>query len=68
MDHATLAKKRGTTMTAAIVQALENELAREREEIPLAERLLALADETRRMARGPGREVTREEIDDMWTR
>jgi antitoxin VapB len=60
-----LAKRRGTTMTRAVVEALEGALARE--ERPLAERL---ADIARDLKRGGdpkrGRPVTRQEIDELW--
>jgi antitoxin VapB len=61
-----LASKRKTTMTDAIVTALENELRRECDKIPLVERVDAI---TRRLASqaGPnGRKMTKDEIDDMW--
>lgn len=39
-----LAQRRKTGITEAVIQALENELDRERDSIPLAQRLGALAD------------------------
>ncbi len=61
-----LADLRGTNMTEAIAHALRAELKRERDKRPLGERLRQLADETVAMA-GPNlREVTKEEIDDLW--
>ena len=58
-----LADVRKTTMTDAVVTALEHELRREREATPLAERLDALARKAKAMA-GPGaREMTKDEID-----
>ena len=61
-----LARLRKTNMTEAIAHALRNELKREREKRPLAERLEELARETMAMAGPNGREVTKEEIDDLW--
>lgn len=60
-----LAKRKGTTMTRAVVEALEGALARE--ERPLAERLADIAREAKR--RGDpkrGRPVTKQEIDELW--
>ena len=64
-----LASQRGTTMTAAIIQALEAELAREKSKAPLHERLLAIAKEFDE-ATGPAKRppMTKKEIDDMWWR
>lgn len=66
---ATLAKKlaarMGTTMTQAVVEALEGALARE--ERPLAERIAEIARDAARMGdRARGRVVTKEEIDKLW--
>lgn len=61
-----LARLRGTNMTEAIAHALKAELKRERDKRPLIERLEALADETVAMAGPNPREVTKEEIDDLW--
>lgn len=47
-----LAELRGTTMTTEIVNALENEVRRERQSMPLAKRLTALGGRTVAMA-GP---------------
>lgn len=61
-----LAKRRGVTMTQAIISALEAELERERSEVPLAERLMAAGA---KMTAGAGpnrRKVTKDEIDAMW--
>lgn len=60
-----LAKRKGTTMTRAVVEALEIALARE--ERPLAERLAEIAaDIKRRGAPKRGRPVTKQEIDELW--
>ena len=61
-----LARLRETNMTEAIAHALRSELKRERAKRPLAERLEELARETMAMAGPNGREVTKEEIDDLW--
>lgn len=60
-----LAKRRGTTMTRAVVEALEGALARE--ERPLAERFAEIADELKRLGDPKrGRPVTKQEIDELW--
>ena len=60
-----LAKRRGTTMTQAVVEALEGALARE--ERPLAERLAEIAEELDRIGdRARGRTPTKQEIDELW--
>jgi antitoxin VapB len=61
-----LAKLRKTNMTEAIAFALRNELRRERDKRPLAEWLEELARETMAMAGLYPRQVTKEEIDDLW--
>jgi len=60
-----LAKRRGTTMTKAVVEALEAAL--KREERPLAERLDEIAREAERMGdRARGHTPTKQEIDELW--
>ncbi len=60
-----LAKRKGTTMTQAVVAALEGALARE--ERPLAERLDEIAREAERLGnRDRGRIPTKQEIDELW--
>jgi antitoxin VapB len=61
-----LARLRKTNMTEAIAHALRSELKRERGKRPLAERLEDLARETMAMAGPNPREVTKEEIDELW--
>ncbi len=61
-----LARLRKTNMTEAIAHALKAELKRERDKRPLEERLRQLAEETVAMAGPNPREVTKEEIDDLW--
>ncbi len=53
-------------MTDAVIDALEAELRREAEGIPLAERLASLASELRAKARAGGRDMSKDEIDAMW--
>lgn len=64
----TLAAERKSSITEAVITALEHELERARKAIPLHERLARIADELKANAGPNGREVTRAEIDDMWTR
>ena len=61
-----LARLRKTNMTEAIAHALRSELKRERDKRPLAERLEELARETMAMAGPNPRDVTKEEIDELW--
>jgi hypothetical protein len=60
-----LADRKGTTMTQAVVEALENALARENR--PLPERLAEIARDGRKLG-DPARRraVTRREVDDLW--
>ena len=59
------AQRKGTTMTQAVVEALEGALARE--ERPLAERLDEIAREAERLGnRARGRTPTKQEIDELW--
>ena len=60
-----LARRKGTTMTQAVVEALEGALAREQR--PLAERLDEIAREAERLGnRACGRAPTKQEIDELW--
>jgi antitoxin VapB len=61
-----LAAKRKVSMTEAVIEALEAELEREREQKPLAERLAAIAERLKAKAKPGGRDMTKEEIDEMW--
>jgi antitoxin VapB len=61
-----LAELRKTNMTEAIGFALRNELKRERDKRPLEARLEELAQETAAMAGPNAREVTKDEIDELW--
>ncbi len=59
-----LAARKGTTMTQAVVEALEGALARE--ERPLVERIADIARDAARMGdRARGRAMTKEEIDEL---
>ena len=60
-----LARRKGTTMTQAVVEALEGALAREQR--PLAERLDEIAREAERLGnRARGHTPTKQEIDELW--
>ena len=60
-----LAKRKGITMTDAVIEALEGALARE--ERPLAERLAEIAGEFKRIGDPErGRPVTKQEVDELW--
>jgi hypothetical protein len=61
-----LARLRKTNMTEAIAHALRSELKRERDKRSVRERLAELARETIAMAGPNPREVTKDEIDDLW--
>jgi antitoxin VapB len=61
-----LAELRKTNMTEAIAFALRNELKRERDKRPLEERLEELAEQLRAEAGPNPREVTKDEIDELW--
>lgn len=63
-----LAARRNTTMTAAIIEALENEIERERRKRPLRDRLADIAAKARAMAGPNGRDVPQAEIDELWSR
>jgi antitoxin VapB len=60
-----LAKRKGTTMTRAVVEALEGAL--KREERPLRERIAEIAAEAERLGnRARGHTPTKQEIDELW--
>ena len=61
-----LAEKRKISMTEAVIEALESELQREREQVPLAERLAAISNDLKAKAGSGGRDLTKDEIDEMW--
>ncbi|ESX20274.1 type II toxin-antitoxin system VapB family antitoxin [Mesorhizobium sp. M0761] len=61
-----LAEKRKISLTEAVIEALESELQREREQVPLAERLAAISNDLKAKAGSGGRDLTKDEIDEMW--
>ena len=61
-----LAARRGTNMTKAIISALENELTRERAELPLAQRVRQISSALLANTTGKRRRLTKTEIDEMW--
>lgn len=61
-----LAERRNVTMTEAVIQALEAELRREAERVPLAERVARIAAELEAAAGPDRRTMTKAEIDAMW--
>ena len=61
-----LAEKRKISMTEAVIEALESELQREREQVPLAQRLAAISNDLKAKAGSGGRDLTKDEIDEMW--
>ncbi len=63
-----LAARRGTSMTNVIAEALRRELAEEVARPPLAEQLLNIGKASAAKAKSRARDVTRDEIDAMWTR
>ena len=60
-----LAGYRHITMTQAVIEALSNELERERKKVPLAARIEALR-QTHFSGVMQGRDMTKDEIDAMW--
>jgi antitoxin VapB len=63
-----LASLRKLSITDAVVGALEAELKREQAQIPLTDRLAALADQALAKAGEGGRAVSEDERDALWTR
>jgi antitoxin VapB len=61
-----LARRRGSTMTAVILSALQKEAILEAEKVPLARRLKALAAKPEELRKPGGRRVTKAEIDALW--
>jgi len=61
-----LAARRNITMSEAVIGALEAELRRIAAETPLSERLAAIADQLAAIAQAGGRDITKDEIDEMW--
>ena len=63
-----LAGRRKTSITAVVIEALERELDRERQAIPLATRLAKIAERAMAQAGPDARPITEAERDEMWTR
>lgn len=63
-----LAAQRKVTMTEAVIQALESELTREKDMEPLASRLKRIATALAAEGQPTGREMSKDEIDGMWSR
>lgn len=63
-----LAGRRKTSITAVVIDALEHELAREREAIPLASRLAKIAERAVAQTGPDARAFSEAERDAMWTR
>ena len=61
-----LAARQGTNMTAAIISALENELAREKEKPPLAFRVRQISSALLANGAGKRRRLSKQEVDEMW--
>lgn len=55
-------------MTEAVIQALEGELRRGADALPLADRVARIASELEAAAGPHRRTVTKDEIDGMWGR
>lgn len=61
-----LAQKRKVTMTEAVIQALEGELAREAQKEPLEARVARIAEDLAKSA-GPNRRVPEKDfVDNLW--
>jgi antitoxin VapB len=60
-----LASLRDTTMTRAVIEALESELDRERRKRPLAERV-ALLRARHLSGRTPATDLAKDQIDELW--
>lgn len=61
-----LAEKRHISLTEAVIEALEAQLQHESAQTPLATRLAEIADRLQAKARAGGRDMTKDEIDEMW--
>lgn len=53
-------------MTEAVITALENEVKRERRTAPLADRYAAIAGDLVEKAGPSPREMSKDDIDEMW--
>lgn len=61
-----LARERKISMTDAVIGALEAELQREGNEKPLRERVRPIIDDLLSRSKPGGRDMTKDEIDEMW--
>ena len=61
-----LAERRNTTLTGAVIQALEEELRRENAKEKLSDRIARIAADLKSKAGPRGRPVSKAEIDDLW--
>ena len=61
-----LAQEKRMSMTEAVINALESELQRAREKIPLEDQLAAIAADLKAKSKGTGHRMTKDEIDEMW--
>lgn len=60
-----LAERQGISVTEAVVHALQAALAQDGR--PLSERIREIAADTQRLGKaGRGRQVTKQEIDELW--
>ncbi|MGV8856326.1 MAG: type II toxin-antitoxin system VapB family antitoxin [Devosia sp.] len=61
-----LAEKRHLSLTEAVIEALEAQLQRESAQTALADRLADIANRLKAKASAGGRDMTKNEIDEMW--
>ena len=61
-----LARRRGVSITDAVIAALEADLGAVAEPRPLNQRVADIAAELRAMAKPGGRDMTKAEVDAMW--
>lgn len=62
----TIAEARRTSMTDAVITALEAEVNRIRRAEPLAARLARISEDLAGLRRAGGRDLTKDEIDALW--
>lgn len=61
-----IADLRRVSMTEAVVDALEADLARRQGRESVAETASRLHEQLRRLGKSGGRDLTKEELDDLW--
>lgn len=61
-----LAKRRNTSLTEVVIEALQAELQRENKRIPLEKRLADIVDHLHAQGQPGGHDMTKDEIDAMW--